>query len=87
MNSRLIDPPNAPEILCCECGRPMRTRFQPGLMVKSEGYWLCTCLTPDCPMLGFTFSQINYPPSNLDQYLTTGRKWLEQERHREIPSL
>ncbi len=74
--------PTSPTIYCAnpECKHVLDAQFQPGLRRSAKGYFLITCLNPVCELNGFTFSEITYPPLNLDIYLESGRKRLVQRR-------
>lgn len=62
-------------IRCVACHQVMKSAFQPGFGSR-EGFILLTCANPRCPMRGFTFSQANYPPKKLAEYLETGARRL-----------
>lgn len=59
-----------PQILFACCKQVLEAKFQPGLLDHMPGYFLLTCLSESCPLQGFTFANISYPPSNLEVYLT-----------------
>jgi hypothetical protein len=64
----------------------LETRYQSGFDLV-PGYWLLTCLNPDCPLHGHTFSHTNYPPPRLGVYFESGLKRLAAERAAQHPEL
>lgn len=62
-----------PYIRCACCGAVMRADWQ---ALPSGGTWLITCDTPAerCDLAAHTLSVDNYPPANMQDYLTSGRQ-------------
>lgn len=61
-------PPEAPQITCCQCGQAMDAKFQRGV-AHMPGFWHLTCINAGCLLWGYTFSEPSYPPANLAEYL------------------
>lgn len=63
----MTDQPNTPrpELPCACCGATMDAIWQKPLLAWLPGYWLVTCVTPDCGMHGQTLAAHDYPPEDM----------------------